>query len=309
MAEHTATKSEAPVGGTGAGQEIYLGLLWLGTSMYAARVELTGTDLSGVLGAAAGALPGVVAAAMVTAAGIAVAVGSRLRGAGTRLLGGLGVGAGFGVVVAAGIRFAYGPATAIVVLAAVAGAASMLGGAVAILPGAVLEATLWATTWVFFAGVIFGVLQPNVVKLLGGGPTADPAAQAAADSRFVLGASLLTGLIAGVYALRTLRSEHHARGWYLVAGALPGLFLLAAEGLNRVGGSARVGRLAGLSEGDEQALAGLRDPAALRHALIVLAVGALVAAVGIGRNRPEPEESGDESTEDSTEDSRRGLTR
>jgi hypothetical protein len=47
----------------------------------------------------------------------------------------------------------------------------------------VLEVALWATTWVFFAGVIFGVLLPQLSTLLGGGPTADPGAQAAANAR------------------------------------------------------------------------------------------------------------------------------
>jgi hypothetical protein len=79
---------------------------------------------------------------------------------GGRLLAGLALGTLFGVLAAAGIRFGYGAESSITVFAVIVAEASVLGGALAILPNAVLEAALWATTWAFFAGVIFGVLQP-----------------------------------------------------------------------------------------------------------------------------------------------------
>jgi hypothetical protein len=102
------------------------------------------------------------------------------------------------------------------VLAITVGAASIVGGALAVLPGEVLKAGLWGTTWVFLAGVIFGVLQPNLVKLLGSGE--------AANTRFVLGQSLVTGLAAASYTLRFLRVERNRVLWYLVGrrAARPG---------------------------------------------------------------------------------------
>jgi hypothetical protein len=97
-----------------------------------------------------------------------------------------------------------------------------------VLPGKVLAAGLWGTTWVFLAGVIFGVVQPDVVKLLGSGE--------AATTRFVLGQSVVTGLVAASYPLRFLRVDRFRVLWCLVGGALPGLVLLGAEWLTRAGG-------------------------------------------------------------------------
>jgi hypothetical protein len=282
MAKDTAETDTEPVA-TGTVTQLFLGLVWLVTSMYVAHVTITGGggNLSGALGAAAAALPGVVAATLVTGASIGAASGPRFRSAGGRLLGGLALGALFGLAAAAGIRFAYGGERSITVLAITVGAASVVGGVLAVLPGEVLEAGLWGTSWVFAAGVIFGVLQPNVVKLLGSGE--------AANTRFVLGQSLVTGLAAAFYTLQFLRVERNRVLWYLIGGALPGLVLLGAEWLTRAGGSAVAQLVHGFRAGSP-ALVELSDSARLRHALIVLAVGGLIAMVMGGlkslRRRP-----------------------
>src|SRR5262249_45663771 len=153
-------------------------------------------------------------------------------------------------VAGAGIRFGYGDTPSITVLAVVVGAASVVGGVLAALPGSIVDAAMWGATWVFFAGVIFGVLQPNVTKLLGGGPDVDQAAQDLANGRFVWGTTILTGVIGGVYAYRNLRNERPAWLWFVVAGAVPGLFLLAAEGLTRAGGASVATFVHGLSSSD-----------------------------------------------------------
>lgn len=118
--------------------------------------------------------------------------------------------------------------------------ASVVGGAAAIFPNAVLEAGLWAVSWVFFASLMLGVLQPQVMKLLGGGPTADAVAQATANTRFIYGAAIVAGLLAGLYAYRSLRTDPFTLPWYLIAGALPGMILLASEALTRFGGACMV---------------------------------------------------------------------
>src|SRR5262245_49991130 len=88
---------------------LYFGLVWLGTTMYAVHATITGRgNVSGALGAAAGALPSVVAATLVTGASIGAAAGQRFRSAGGRLLAGLALGVLFGLAAAAGIRLAYG---------------------------------------------------------------------------------------------------------------------------------------------------------------------------------------------------------
>jgi hypothetical protein len=74
--------------------------------------------------------------------------------------------------------------------------------------------------------------------------------------------------------------------WYVVGGALPGLVLLGAERLTRAGGDA-VARLVHGFRTESPALVELSDSARLRHALIVLAVGGLVAMVlGALKSRP-----------------------
>jgi hypothetical protein len=280
MAEHTAVENDRPATGYGTPTQIFSGLLWLGITVWVARATLTtgGVGLTGPLGSAAAALPGVVAATLLTSATIASAASGRFRGAGRRLLVGLGVGVLFGAITAAGVRLAYGNAPSITVLAVVVGAAGVLAGAAAVLPHAVLEAALWATTWVFFAGIIFGVLQVQLTTLLGGGPAADPAAQATANTRFTYGQSILTGLAAAYFAYRNLSGEKKAWPWFLIAGALPGGLLLAAEGFIRLGGSSVI-RLVHATGVDNAALVGLTDWSRLRHALIVFAVGGVVAAI------------------------------
>jgi hypothetical protein len=249
---------------------VFLGLVWLGATMYTAHVTITGREnnVSGALGAAAAALPGVVAATLVTGASIGAASGRRFRSAGGRLLAGLALGTLLGLAAAAGIRFAYDGEQSIAALAITVGAASIVGGVLAVLPGEVLKAGLWGTTWVFSTGVIFGLLQPSVVKLLGGGE--------AADTRFVLGQSLVTGLAAAFYTLRFLRVERNRLLWYLLGGALPGLVLLCAEWLTRAGGAA-VSELVHGFRTESPPLVELSDSARLRHALTVLAVGGLIA--------------------------------
>jgi hypothetical protein len=280
VAQDTRFRTAAPVGGTGTLRETFVGLLWLGISMYTAHATITGSEdgLSGAFGSAAAALPGVIAATLLTSTTIGHAASSRFRPAGLRLVVGLGVGVLFGLIAAAGIRFGYGDEPSIGVFAVTVGAAAVLGGAAAVLPNQVLEAALWATTWVFFAGVIFGVLQPNLMNLLGGGPNADPAAQATATEQFNYATSALTGLIAAYYSFRTLRAERPALPWFLVAGALPGLLLLAAEWLTRLGGTSLIDLVTGFTP-DDSALAPLTDAGRLRHALIVIAVGGGIAFI------------------------------
>ena len=282
MAKDTTDTDTEPVA-TGTLTRLLLGLVWLAAAMYTAHATITGSgvNLSGALGAAAAALPSVVAAALVTGASIGAAAGRRRRSAGGRLLAGLAVATLFGLAAAAGIRFAYGGGAPIMALAITVGAATVVGGALAVLPGEVLKAGLWGTTWVFLAGVIFGVLQPNLVKLLGSGE--------AADTRFVVGQSVVAGLVATFCTLRFLRVERNRVLWYLVGGALPGLVLLGAERLTRAGGSA-VAQLVHGFRTESPPLVELSDSARLRHALIVLAVGGLIAmlvgALKILRSRP-----------------------
>jgi len=266
--------------GSGTMQEIYLGLLWLGTSMYTAHMSLKGNgdNLSGALGAAAAALPGVVAATLVTTAGIANAASSNRRTAGGRLLVGLLIGLLFGAVSAAALRYAYGSDKTITSLALAVGAAAVAGGLLAILPSPVLDSALWATTWVFFAGVMFGVLT---LAVPGHGPTVDDPAPF--DPKILLGVSVLTGLWGAMHSHRWLRNENPAVGWFFVAGAVPGLLLLASEGLTRLGGAALV-KLVTNTDAAVVAPIETTDAVRLQHGLIVLAVGGVGALIAGARS-------------------------
>lgn len=257
-------KGTTATGATGTVTALLAGLAWLGTAMYAAHATIDG-GASGALGAAAAALPSPVAATLVAGASVGAAAGRRLPSPVGRLRAGVALGAVLGLAAAAGMRFAYGDGTLVMVLAV---AASVVGGALAVLPGDVLKAGLWGTTWVFLAGVMFGVLQPQLVKVLGGGEVA--------TTQLVLGQSLVTGLAAALCSLRLLRVEGKRVLWQLVGGALPGLVLLGAHWLTRAGGSAVDELVHGL-RGAPPPLVELSDSARLRHALIVLAVGAPTA--------------------------------
>jgi hypothetical protein len=246
--------------------------------MWVAHASITGSgaSLGGALGEAAAALPGLVAAMLLTSASIASAGSSRFGGLLKRLLAGLGLGTAFGLLAAVAVRLAYGSTAEITVLAVVIGVAGLVGGAAAALPNAVLEAALWGATWVFFAGVIFGVLEPNLLSALGGGPTADEAAQQAAAVKVAYGQSIATGLLAGVHVSRWLRPAADFRTlWFALAGALPGVLLVVAELLTRVGGSS-LGDLIGATD---PVVVNLSDAAQLRHALIVLGIGGILAGL------------------------------
>ncbi len=72
---------------------------------------------------------------------------------------------------------------------------------------------------------------------------------------------------------------------YLCAGALPGVLLLVAEAITRIGGKQVFAAVAGLSEGDKVLLDYWKN-SRLNQALVVLFVGAIVALVCFGRSLP-----------------------
>ncbi|GIH04234.1 hypothetical protein Rhe02_23010 [Rhizocola hellebori] len=281
MASDTTETRSARLLGSGAGTQLFLGLLWLGITVWTTNATITNTeqDISGTIGQAAEALPGIVATTIVTGASIASAAGSRFDRALSRLLIGLIAGALFGVAVAFGLRLAYGSESSITVLAVTVGLASVVGGAFAVLPNAVLESGLWAVSWVFFAFLILGVLQPQLMKWLGGGPTADEAAQATAGTRILYLIPIAAGVFAGMHAYRSLRIEGASAFWYVVTGALPGIMLLASEGLTTFGGQSLVEVVHGFTANAAQ-LPDLTSWPRVRDGLLVLAAASFVSLLG-----------------------------
>lgn len=262
---------------SGLGTEVYLGLLWLGIAMYEAHatISMSKQDATGALGNALAGLPDLIVSTVVTSLGIGAAASSLLKTAGRRLLVGLGTGVAFGLVSAMGLRFGYGHAQSITVLALVVGLASVVGSILAALPGAVVEAGLWAMTWVLFLGVMSGVWHDPVTDMLGGGPTATAAAQATANTKFIYGMAIFAGLVSALYASQKLRNEKLRGAWFGVAGALPGVMMIGAEYLSRLGGTS----LTQLVHAEGSSVGGLSDWGRLRHALIVFGLGGAVALV------------------------------
>src|SRR4029450_1603577 len=121
----TVTRRES----TGTMQELYLALVWLGTSMWGAHASLKGhpDNGTGALADAAAALPGIVASTLVTGAALGSAAGSRFKGPRMRPIAGLGLGALFGVIAGALLRFGYGNDKAVMTLAITVGVASVIG--------------------------------------------------------------------------------------------------------------------------------------------------------------------------------------
>jgi hypothetical protein len=273
VADDTLTEVDIAADRTATRTEVYLGLLWLAVTVFTAYAAIHGVPQApGPISAAVAALPDVISSALISAAAIAAAAGSRHAGAFRRLLVGLAAGTAFGAVTAVGVRIAYGASTSVTMLSITVAAACVVGGLFAVLPSAVLDASLWAMTWVLFAGLILSVLKPHLVTMLGGGATG--------QDRFLLVQPAVAGLLAAMHSVRWLRPADPALLWFPVAGALSGVYLLATEGLGQLGGEV----LSATPDGAAGA-ALFTDAAKLRYAVIVLAVGGVLALV-IGARRP-----------------------
>lgn len=292
---------DEPSGGDEArarGYAILLGLavLWLAATMWSDHASLKDHAGNAVLFIvlAAIALPGLVMATMVAGAAAALAAVRRFasaRSAWRRLVVALAAGAVCGAIPGAGIAIGYGTSSALLTLVLTVVAASLVGGASAMLRPALVGAGLAATLGVIVTGVLLNL--PAVTKalmpLFGGGPTVH--SRLVALERLSLATSLIGGLVAGLVGYAYLRRSAPAAGWpaYLLGGAMAGLYLLASEAVTLVGGARLFDLVAGLSDGDRYALTYV-DGERLTHALIVGFTGAIVATIMIGRTLRRPDD-------------------
>ncbi|WP_320068940.1 hypothetical protein [Micromonospora sp. RTGN7] len=315
----------APARAPGAVVLALLAVGWLAAMLWSTRAAITSAE-AGVtaISLSAFALPGVISAALVAGAAVALAA--------TNLLGRLGagrdtlrfvvaVGAGLlvGLVAALVINLTYydnattnviaGTTAATAVIGgALAGALSIIGGSVpgagtARVVGAIVTAALGALVFV----VAFSKARDPLFDLFGAGDTQQSLFSAAKwVSRTE---SLLAGLLAGLLAFGYLtwarrRAERHdpaAPGvrWpgYLLAGAGPGLLLLLAEIIIRVGGRSLLDLAGALSEADAVAQTSL-GTSRIDNGIWMLFVGALTALIAFGRTLgPAPHDDEDEATE------------
>jgi hypothetical protein len=279
-------EAEARVGRRAAGVLAAAGLLWLAATLLTAHASVVGNaDVTAVaLGAAAFALPNLVAAALVAGAALGLAAADRFAQDGApvrRVVVGLAAGALLGAVCAGLVVYGYGTFGQVAALAGTVAVAALLGGAANALPPPVLASGLLAMLGVLLLGLVAGLVQPGLVGLFGGGTTLDSQVTASYTLAYVVGAA--GGVVAGIGAFWFLR-RHGSRAWpwYLLAGALPGLLLLVAELVARIGGASLIEIVRGLSDGDRYAV-DLGAFARLRNAMVVTFVGGLSAMVAVGR--------------------------
>ncbi|MER7330086.1 MULTISPECIES: hypothetical protein [unclassified Micromonospora] len=289
----------APALAPGAPVLALLALGWLAAMLWSTR-EAINSAAAGVtaISLSAFALPGVISAALVAGAAFALFGVDLLARRGSdrvtlRFVAAIGTGLLVALAAAFAINLTYADNATTNVIAGTTAAAATIGGAIAgarsaPVVGAVVAAALGTLVFV----VAFSRARDPLFDLFGAGDTQESLLTAAKwVSRTE---SLLAGLVAGLLAFgyltwarrRAARREAAtpAPRWpaYLLAGAGPGLLLLLAEVVIRVGGRSLLDLAGALSEADAVAQTSL-GTSRVDNGIWVLFVGALTAMIAFGR--------------------------
>ncbi|MPZ27101.1 MAG: hypothetical protein GEV12_11990 [Micromonosporaceae bacterium] len=314
MEEQTPTlsRSAAPrtIATAGAGTLAVLALAWLLAMLSSARQAVGGSPDGNPLTVTRAALelPQVISASLIAGIGVGLASGNLLArlapGAATRpalryAAGGL-AGVVIGVVVATPILLQYHELPSILVLSGAIASAFALGGLLSgVRRRAVVAAGATGALGVFVVGLAERAFEGRLRNLFGAGDSAQSVVTA--TGWVVLTASLLAGAVAGVLGYAYLRRcGPPGLRWpaYLVAGAMPGVLVLLAEAVTRLGGAQLFQALSAVSADDADVL-DYFNGARLNRALIVVFVGALVAIFLLGRTlRPTDPSPADPSLAD-----------
>ncbi|WP_341721144.1 hypothetical protein QQG74_05200 [Micromonospora sp. FIMYZ51] len=289
----SAASNGQPAAAPGALVLALLAAGWLAAMLWSTREAINSTT-AGVtaVSLSAFALPGVISAALVAGAAVGLAAGELVtrRRTGVTLRFGAAVAAGLlvGLAAALAIDLTYAGNTTTRTIAGTTAAAAIIGGALAgARSGAVVGAVASSTLGTLLFVVAFSVARDPLFNLFGAGDSQQSLVTAAAwVSRTE---SLLAGLIAGALAFGYLSWARRRAGgagprWpgYLVAGAGPGLLLLLAEVIIRVGGRSLLDLAAALSDADAVAQTSL-GTSRVDNGIWVLFVGALTALIAFGR--------------------------
>ncbi|MEV0002294.1 hypothetical protein AB0H28_08420 [Micromonospora sp. NPDC050980] len=271
-----------------------LSLAWLVAMLWSTREAITSTA-AGVtaISLSAYALPGVITAALVTGAALALAATNRLDRPSLRFLATVGTGLLVGLAAAVAINLTYADNATTNTIAGTTAAAAIIGGATAgarqarVVAG-IAAATLTAQVFV----VLFSRARDPLSELFGAGETQQSVLDAAkwVSRTESLLAGLLAGLVAYLYlAWSRRRAERPGDAatplrWpaYLVAGAGAGLLLLLTEVIIRIGGRGLLDLAAALSEADRVAQTAL-GTSRVDNGIWVLFVGALTTLIAFGR--------------------------
>ncbi|MCM0676821.1 hypothetical protein NCC78_19330 [Micromonospora phytophila] len=299
VAADRRTPTGGPALAPGAPVLALLALGWLTAMLWSTR-EAISSAAAGItaISLSAFALPGVISAALVAGAAFALFGVDLLARRGSdrvtlRFVAAIGTGLLVGLAAAFAINLTYADNATTNVIAGTTAAAAIIGAAVAgarsaPVVGAVVAAALGTLVFV----VAFSRARDPLFDLFGAGDTQESLLNAAKwVSRTE---SLLAGLVAGLLAFayltwarrRAARQEAAAPAprWpaYLLAGAGPGLLLLLAEVVLRIGGRSLLDLAGALSEADAVAQTSL-GTSRVDNAIWVLFVGALTAMIAFGR--------------------------
>ncbi|MEH0827648.1 MULTISPECIES: hypothetical protein [unclassified Micromonospora] len=305
-----AAEAARPARAPGAPVLALLAVGWLAAMLWSTR-EAISSAAAGLtaISLSAFALPGVISAALVAGAAVSLAVTGLLARRGIdratlRFVVAVGTGLLVGLAAAVAINLTYADNATTNTIAGTSAAAAIIGGALAgardAAPvGAIVTAALGTLLFV----VAFSRARDPLFDLFGAdGSQASLLSAAKWVSRTE---SLLAGVLAGLLAFgylvwarrRALRRDPAAPAlrWpaYLVAGAGPGLLLLLAEVVIRVGGRTLLDLAGALSEADAVAQTSL-GTSRVDNGIWVLFVGALTALVAFGRTLgPAPRDDDD----------------
>ncbi|MET7372450.1 hypothetical protein [Micromonospora arida] len=307
-----ASAGSRPLPAPGAAVLALLALGWLAAMLWSTREAIT-SAAAGVtaISLSAFALPGVISAALVAGAAVALAAGNLLARrygdwATLRFAGAIGGGMLVGLAAAVAINLTYFDTSTTNVIAGTTAAAAIIGGALAgarTAPaiGAVVTAALGTLIFV----VAFSRARDPLFDLFGSGDSQESLINAAkwVSRTESLVAGLLAGLLAFGYLTwarrRAVRRDPEAPAlrWpaYLLAGAGPGLLLLLAEVIIRVGGRSLLDLASALSEADAVAQTSL-GTSRVDNGIWVLFVGALTALIAFGRTLSPAHSDDDEPT-------------
>lgn len=294
----------------GAGTLAVLALAWLLAMLSSSRQAIGGAPDGNPLTVirAAHELPQVISASLIAGIAVGLVTGNLLARYAPaafarpvpRLAVGAGAGVATGLLVATPILLGYDGLPSILVLSSAIATAAALGGLLAgVRHQTVVAAGASGALGVFVVGLVERAFEGNLRHLFGAGDSTESVVVATGWA--VLTASLVAGLVAGVLGYLYLRRSGPASlRWpaYLVAGAMPGLLVLLAELVTRLGG-ARLFQLVSAASADDQAVLSYFNAARFNRALIVVFVGALIAIFLLGRTlRPVAAEPAEEPETD-----------
>ncbi|MEU7907782.1 hypothetical protein [Actinoplanes sp. NPDC049118] len=272
-----------------------VGAVWMIAMLWSARATITSrADAEMEVTSTAYAMPGAVSASLVAGAAVALAVlalvtrSGRARSVTVRFVIATGTGLAIGALGALSIITINTEGWLYAVVGGTVAAAATIGGALGGLRyPRVTAAACWGAVAVFVVGFVLSYVQDALLPVLGSGDTAE--SQAGAAGWFTLVQSVIGGLAGAVVAYRVLRRARRRSGgadvgWplYALAGAGPGLLLVAGEVLTRTAGS-RVLELAGKVSELELTVQQMLSVSRLNSALIVTFVGAFTAIIAVGR--------------------------